>query len=167
MGTGSQKHDTAPVENGPHAHGQTPTRYFTGIGEVAAIGLNRLRIGCHNSRTAPGSTARFIKSDMAIATQSQKPQINSSQPANLSLKGQTLLFGFPSHAVEDKRIPGTNIQMPEKVLLHKKAKALLMIPIETEILVEVDSAHLGEAEPSLAVQANQLVIGRLRRRTGS
>ena len=96
----------------------------------------------------------------------QNLQIDPPHVPNLLLVFLAILLEIGGQPVWDVCVFGFHVDVVKQALLHEVTVALRMVWAKPHIFVQVESHHLREIELRLAVQANQLAIGPLRRAAG-
>ncbi len=102
--------------------------------------------------------ARFVKTDVAVKADAQKLEVNSAKALYASIVFRAFFFKVSGATVGNKGIFAANVDVVKKVLLHKKAIALLVFFGQTYIFVQIDGNRLAEVNIALVVPINQLAV---------
>ena len=96
---------------------------------------------------------------MAVDPQAKQLQVDAAQvPDDLVIAGAgAVAVGI--HAVGDVGVGQIQVDMVEQVVPHEIGVALVVVPVQAHILVQVDGADLGEVQLARLTAADQLLIG--------
>jgi hypothetical protein len=75
---------------------------------------------------------------VAVLADAEEPQVNAAGGHDLLLVGFALQRGELHLAIEHVRVPRTDVDLLEEVLVHEVAVALVVIAIKAPVLVEVE-----------------------------
>ena len=108
----------------------------------------------------------LVKSDMTVLTDTEYLQINTACSVYHFLIFFTLRSRVIGHTVGNVGARNINIDVIEKMLVHKIAVALIVIGSNRIILVEVECGNVGEIYLTHLIHFNKLIVKTDWRRTG-
>ena len=110
---------------------------------------------------------RLVKSDVPVVSQAQKLQINTACLRNCVFVCIASRLGVLHRTVGDMCLLDVDIDVVEKVVLHKVTVALVVSSRQSAIFVEIERLRIREADLARVARAHELGIqanrGRARR----
>ncbi len=100
----------------------------------------------------------FVETDVPIATQPQKLNIDAARINNALFVAATLHMHIRRSAIGHVGAFLVDIDMLKKMLPHEPSIGLIMRRGQADIFVEVESRDLTEIEPLVAMHADQFLI---------
>ena len=151
--------DLPGLHDVPDAHGAGVGGDLLQAGEEAAVGLPGAVGELHLVGAQGEGVGGLVEADVAVDPQAQQLQVDAAQvPDDLVIAGAgAVAVGI--HAVGDVGVGQIQVDMVEQVVPHEIGVALVVVPVQAHILVQVDGADLGEVQLARLTAADQLLIG--------
>ena len=151
--------DLPGLHDVPDAHGAGVGGDLLQAGEEAAVGLPGAVGELHLVGAQGEGVGRLVEADVAVDPQAKQLQVDAAQvPDDLVIAGAgAVAVGI--HAVGDVGVGQIQVDMVEQVVPHEIGVALVVVPVQAHILVQVDGADLGEVQLARLTAADQLLIG--------
>src|SRR4029077_10352903 len=141
------------------AHGDGTLGDFFAGGEGFAIVVDRLPAENLQPRPRGKARRRFIESNMAITPNTKNLQVDAAGHPNLLFVRRTILFVVAlNHSIGNVSSCRGDVDVAEKILAHKKVKALRMIRCDAEVLIEIKGSDMREVERLLAIETNDFDV---------
>jgi len=150
----------ARLHNAADAHGQRLGGHLGNIFEEAGVILNGLAGKLRYVGIVDKGVAGLVKADVSVGADAKDLNVGAAGAVQLSLITAGFLFGIGSVAAGNVNGFFGQIDMIEKVLSHKAQKALGGSGINGVILIQIVGIHLGKADFTRLIGADQFFIKR-------
>ena len=161
----SHEHNATRIENRSHSHGDRLPHHVPLPKEVTGRIRPRHTIERDQSRATGNRTARFIKANVAGASDAENLQVDAPSFTNLLFVAQTRRRHILSRQRASGYVDGVerNIDMIKEVLPHEAMVALQRVGRDGPVFVKIECDHACKRQAFLAMQANEFVVDAHRR----
>ena len=163
-----QQDDAVGAHDCADTHGDRGSRDIPLTEKVAGRVHARDLVERDEPRAALQTRARFVESDVTCSTDAQNLEVDPACGLDLLLIGAAVrTHALPvDRAIGNVHLLARDVHVVEQVFIHETHITLEVVRSHGVILVQIERDHIGEAQPFLTVEPDQLVIHGLGRRAG-
>ena len=110
--------------------------------------------------------ARLVEADVAVVADAQQLQVHTAQAADQRVVARTLGVHVLGHAVGQVGGALGQVHMVKQIVVHEVVIALVVLPGQAQVFIQVHRAHTGKIHIALVVPVHQLHIRAHRAGTG-
>ena len=153
-----EQEDSARVEDGADAHGESVLRHVFEGAENGTVILEGLLGEDFYPRAGAQRAGGFVEADVTIAPQTEQLDINATRIEDALFVTAAFDMHVLRRAIGDVGVLLINVDMLEKMLPHEPVVGLIMGGRQTDIFVEVEGCHPTEVQILLAVETDQFPV---------
>jgi hypothetical protein len=156
---GGEQKNFAGFQNRTDAHGDGTTGTLLAGSKGFCIVVQSFAAQDFEARAGTDTGRRLIETDVAIAADAQKLEVDASGLADgLFIGGAILIVIAADCPVGNVDVAGIHVDVRKQVFMHEMMEALGMRGGKTEILIEIKSNDPGEIERALLVKSDELFV---------
>jgi hypothetical protein len=157
---GRKDNDLARVENRRDPHRERLTRNVLLAEEIGCGILARHVVEMHLARSTLDARSRLVEADVTRFADAKELQIDPPRLTNRLFIPETLeLDVLPRRvAAGDVHVLALDVDVREQILPHEPVIAVDAVRPHGVVLVEIERHNVGERQPFVAVEADELAI---------
>ena len=165
---GGEQRDLARLEDRRDAHRHRFLRDELLAEEIRRGIATRHGVEMHEARAAVRAGARLVEADVARLADAEDLEVDAAGALDGRFVAAALLVHLIARnvAARDVDVLARNVHVREEILPHEPVVRVDVVRHHRVVLVEIERHDVGEAQPVLAVQADQLAVHADGRRSG-
>ncbi len=150
--------DLLCLQDRNHSHRNGLLRDLVYTVEEARIRLDRRLVQIDHVRVLDENVGRLVESDVSVQTDPEQLQIDPAQAIDPRVVLGALARKVRRASVGNKGVLTTDVDVIEKVFLHKITVALRVILTQPNVFVQIDRDRLAEVNVALVVPLDELTV---------